>query len=134
MHSSEVNSGKLHTTQYFQRKAKLIQTLTSKHSNKISEINSQEKDNSGELIFVENKETEENQSSSSSLKNKELLKFVVEADTESIFCKSSNKNYETNSKKKNNTEKPSFVENLEDVENQLSSLSVWIVIQQHNKA
>ncbi|GBO02573.1 hypothetical protein AVEN_76412-1 [Araneus ventricosus] len=97
-------------------------SITSKRSNKISEINSQEKDNSGELIFVENKETDENQSSSSSLKNKELLKFVVEADTESTFCKSSNKNYETNSKKKHNTEKPSFVENLEDVENQLSSL------------
>ncbi|GBM03879.1 hypothetical protein AVEN_185385-1, partial [Araneus ventricosus] len=98
--------------------------ITSKRSNKISEINSQEKDISGEPIFVENKETEENQSSSSSLKNKELLKFVVEADTESTFCKCSNKNYETNSKKKNNTEKPSFVENFEDIGNQLSSLSI----------
>ncbi|CAL1282478.1 unnamed protein product [Larinioides sclopetarius] len=98
--------------------------ITSKCSNKISGTNFQDEDNPEDLKFVENKKIEENRSSSSSIKNEEFSKFVVEGDIQSTFCKWSNKNCGINSKEENKTEKLSFEENMENVENQLSSLSI----------
>ncbi|CAL1282476.1 unnamed protein product [Larinioides sclopetarius] len=97
--------------------------VNSKCLNNISEINSLDKDNPGERKFEENKEIKEDQSSLT-IKKEEFFKFDVEGDIQSTFSKCLNKNCEINSKKKNKTEKLAFEENLENVENQLASLSL----------